>query len=73
MLKKDINFRWLVESNKSFTYIKKDLFEAPILVSPNFDKDFMIFSFVLENTIVGVLLQRNERMKSSPLISKARP
>ena len=36
MLKKDSSFKWLVEANKSFTDIKKALFETPMLVNPNF-------------------------------------
>ena len=55
MLKKENNFKWSVESRKSFTDIKKDLSEAPMLLSANFDKEFMIFSFALEHTIAGFL------------------
>ena len=61
MLKKESNFKWSVEAKKSFTDINKDLSKAPVLVSPNFAKEFMIFSFALEHTIVGVLLQKNEK------------
>ena len=61
MLKKDNNFKWSVEAKKSFINIKRDLSKAHVLVSPNFDKEFMIFSFALGNTIAGVLFQRNEK------------
>ena len=60
MLKKDINFKWFVEAKHSFTYIKRDLSEVPVLVIPNFDKEFMIFLFASEHTIAVVLLQKNE-------------
>ena len=56
MLRKDSNFKWKVEAKQSFADIKKSLTEAPILVSPNFSKEFMIFSFASEHTIGGVLL-----------------
>ena len=56
MLNKDNTFQWYKETNKSFVNIKQVSFEAPILVSPNFDKDFMLFSFASEYTIGGVLL-----------------
>ena len=69
MLKKDSNFKWLVEAKKSFVNIKKALNEAPVLVSPNFSKEFMIFSFASEHTIVGVLLQNLEQ--PIPFYSKA--
>jgi len=38
-----------------------------VLVSPNFDKDFMIFSFASEHTIAGVLLQKNEQNEDQPI------
>lgn len=56
MLRKDSNFKWSVEAKKSFVDIKKALTEALILVSHNFSKEFMIFSFASKHTIVGVLL-----------------
>ena len=40
---------------------------APVFVSPNFDKDFMIFSFNSEHTIAGVLLQKNEQNLEQPI------
>ena len=61
MLMKDSNFKWSIEAKKSFTDIKQALSEAPVLVSPNFSKEFMIFSFSLEHTIARVLLQKNEK------------
>jgi hypothetical protein len=51
----------------AFISIKQALFEAPVLVSPNFGKDFIIFSFASEHTIVGVLLQKNEQNKEQPI------
>ena len=45
MFKKDSNIKWSIEAKKSFTNIKKALSEAPVVVSPNFAKEFMIFSF----------------------------
>ena len=60
MLKKDNTFKWPKEAKQSFVSIKQALFEALVLVSPNFEKDFMISSFASEHTIAGVLLQKNE-------------
>ena len=56
ILKKDNNFKWSDEAKQSFTDIKRALSEAHVLVSPNFDKDFMLFSFASEYTIAGVIL-----------------
>ena len=60
MLRKDNGIKWIVEAKQYFVDIKKALTEAPILVSPNFSKEFMIFSFALEHTIADILLQKNE-------------
>ena len=38
-----------------------------MLVSPNFDKEFMILSFALENSIARVLLQKNEQNEEQPI------
>ena len=60
MLKKENTFEWSTKAKQSFVSIKQALSEAPILVIPNFDKDFMLFSFASEHNIAGVLLQKNE-------------
>ena len=56
ILRKDGSIKWIVEAKQSFTDIKKDLIEALVLVSPNFAKEFMMFSFALEHIIAEVLL-----------------
>ena len=45
MLKTDSTIKWIVESKKSFEYIKLDLTKTQVLISPKFDKDFILFSF----------------------------
>jgi hypothetical protein len=41
---------------KSFEDIKVALTKAPVLTCPDYAKDFILFFFALEHTIVGVLL-----------------
>jgi hypothetical protein len=67
MLKKDNDVKWSSEARFSFEQIKKSLGEAPVLVSPNYSKDFLIFSFASENTIVAVLLQKNDENYEQPI------
>ena len=43
------------------------LTKAPMLASPNFAKDFILFSFALEHTIIGVLLQNDEQNFEIPI------
>ena len=56
MLKKDQEVKWTAEANNSFEKIKKALTEAPVLVSPDFSKYFLNFSFTSQDTIAVVLL-----------------
>jgi hypothetical protein len=56
MLKKGNKVKWNVESKNSFDQIKKALTEAPVLVSPDYSKEFLIFSFASSDTVVVVLL-----------------
>ena len=60
MLKKENEVRWTSESRHSFEKIKKALTEAPVLISPDYSKDFLIFSFASPDTVVAVLLQTNK-------------
>ena len=56
MLKKDTKIRWDTESKKSFEQVKHALTQAPVLINPDFTKDFYLFSFAFEHTIATVLL-----------------
>jgi len=60
MLKKDSTLKWIVEAKQYFEAIKEALTKTPILISPDFRKDFIIFSFASEHTIAAVLLQKND-------------
>lgn len=61
MLKKDSTIKWTVEAKKSFEDIKLALSKTPVLISPNFDIYFILFSFASEHTIGVVLLQKNDQ------------
>jgi len=67
MLRKDSNIKWTPEAKKSFEDIKKAISEAPVLVSPDFSKDFLIFSFASKHTIAGVFLQKNQEGNEQPI------
>jgi len=60
MLKKDNDIRWTLEEKQSFEAIKKAISEAPVLASPDFSKDLLIFSFASEHRVAGILLQKNQ-------------
>jgi hypothetical protein len=67
MLKKDAKIKWDPESRQSFEQVKRALTEAPVLISPDFTKDFYLFSFASEHTIAVVLLQKNSEGYEQPI------
>jgi hypothetical protein len=67
MLKNDVVIKWSLEEKSTFQRIKQALVEAPVLVSPDYAKEFFIFSFAFEETIVAVLLQKNEEGHEHPI------
>jgi len=60
MLSKGKEVKWTAKPRESFIQIKKALIEAPVLINPDYSKDFLIFSFASFDTIATVLLQKNE-------------
>ena len=60
MIRKDHEIKWTVGAKKAFKGIKQAISEAPVLISPNFEKDFLVFSYASEHTVVVVLLQKND-------------
>ena len=67
MLKNDSTIKWTVEAKKSFEDIKLALTKTPILISPKFERDFILFLFSFEHTIVVVLLQKNDQGYEQPI------
>jgi len=67
MLKKEQGVKWTLEAKTSFELVKKALTKTPVLISPDFSKDFYIFSFASEHTIAAVLLQKNPQGQEQPI------
>lgn len=58
MLKKNWDVKWNAESREAFQKIKEAISSTSVLVSPNYAKNFQIISFASEDTIAGILLQK---------------
>jgi hypothetical protein len=56
MLKKGNEVKWTAKPRESFIQIKRALTEAPVLISPDYSKDFLVFSFTSFDTVETVLL-----------------
>eukprot|EP00253_Pinus_taeda_P009819 PITA_09819 len=72
MLKKDAKVRWSLETKQAFESIKAALTQMPVLTSPQFDKDFIIFSFASEHTIAVVLLQKDDQGNENTIAFSSR-
>jgi hypothetical protein len=68
MLRKGNEVKWTVKSQNYFDQIKKALNEAPVLISRDYSKDFMIFYFASFDTVVVVLLQKNAEGLEQPIV-----
>ena len=67
MLKKDSKVKWTMEAKQAFEEIKTPLTKRPVLTSPKFDRDFIIFSFASEHTITVVPLQKDDQGCEKPI------
>ena len=72
LLKKDVKFEWTHEGKEAFKCIKDVIARSPVLVSPDYSREFQIFSFASEDTIVGVLLQKNSEGQEQPIAFMSR-
>eukprot|EP00253_Pinus_taeda_P020679 PITA_20679 len=67
MMKKDDVYRWSDEAKKSFQQIKEAITKAPILVSPNFDKEFLLYTFASDISYAAILTQKNNDDNEVPI------
>eukprot|EP00253_Pinus_taeda_P003272 PITA_03272 len=67
MLKKGAEIKWTDVARRSFESIKRAIVEAPTLSSPDYSKEFHIFSFAFEDTLATVLLQADEEGAKHPV------
>lgn len=67
MLKKGSEIKWNGVARKLFESIKKAIMEAPTLISPDYRKEFHLFSFASKDTIAVVLLQQDEAGHEHPV------
>jgi hypothetical protein len=72
MLRKGNETRWTPKVRNLFEDIKVALTKYPLLAIPYFTKDFVLFSFALEHTIIGVLLQKDEQNFENPIVYVSR-
>ena len=67
MIKKDVIFNWGQTEKESFQRILEAISEAPSLLSPNFNKDFILYTFASDISYATVLTQLNQQNNEVPI------
>lgn len=63
MLKKDSTVKWTEDAMKLFNLVKFSLTTGPVLISPHYTHDFIIFSFTSKHTMAVMLMQKRDQVE----------
>ena len=55
MVKESVQFKWNNVEKNAFSKIKTSVAHAPSLKSPNFEKDFLLYTFASDDSLAAVL------------------
>jgi hypothetical protein len=67
MLRKGSEIKWTTNAKHYFEEVKEDLTKSLVLISLDFAKDFIVFSFSSEHTIARVLMWKNDQNQEQPI------
>jgi hypothetical protein len=67
ILKKDHSFSWTHDVENDFVGIKKAISSALVLVKPDFEKEFMIYTNATEEVASIILMQCDDQVKEKPM------
>ena len=67
MVKQNAQFKWTELEKNAFSKIKTAVAHAPSLKSPDFDKDFILYTFASDDSLAAVLTQKEEGGDEFPI------
>ena len=67
MVKKSVQFKWIDVGKNAFSKIKTSIAHAPSLKSPNFEKDFILYTFASDDSLGAVLTQKEDGGDEFPI------
>jgi hypothetical protein len=67
LLKKEKRFEWTIDTQEEFNNIKGEITIAPFLISPNFQRYLIIYSFATKTVVASVLTQKNRKGEELPI------
>jgi hypothetical protein len=73
MMKGNKAFKWTDVGKKAFENIKEAIANAPILVHPDYTKEFIIYCYASEHTVSAILMQENKEGIQAPIAFMSMP
>ena len=67
MVKQSVQFKWTDVEKNAFSKIKTSIVHAPSLKSPNFEQDFILYTFASDDSLVAVLTQKEDGGDEYPI------
>jgi hypothetical protein len=67
LIKKDVQYHWGPLESQAFDSIKKAIVDAPSLMSPDFSRDFTLYTFASDRSYAVVLTQKNVENNEVPI------
>ena len=67
MVKKNALFKWTEIEKSAFSKIKTVVAHAPSLKIPDFDKDFILYTFASDDSLAAVLTQKEDGGDEFPI------
>ena len=67
MVKQSVQFKWNDVEKNAFSKIKTSIAHAPSLKSTNFEKDFILYTFMSDDSLAAVLTQKEDGRDEYPI------
>lgn len=67
MIKPKAEYKWEANHREAFTNIKEAIANSPSLMSPNFSKEFFLYTFATDTSYATVLTQKNHDADEVPI------
>ena len=67
MIKKNSVFKWGHKKKQAFEAIKQAIINAPALNTPDFSKDFTLYTLATKKSYAAVLTQLNDQKIEAPI------
>ena len=67
MVKQSVQFKWTDVEKNAFSKIKTSIAHTPSLKIPNFEKDFILYTFASDDSLAAVLTQKEDGGDEYPI------